>query len=250
MRPVQHTVDGKPMTVPEIARMLGTTAQALHDQRHRFKGIDMQALVDKYRSGEISIKTKTGARHDVDGKRMTVPEIAEMLGVSTQGLYTQKARRKGMSMQRIVDMYRSGEIGIRTKPAALHCVHGEWMTIAQAAAMVGTTIKGMETWRSKHRDANGRRALVETAVDHYKAVQAGHIKTHVGRPGTGRRYWVHGRKMTIADASAKMGLPEASIRQYVYRHKCNVQRACDQLLALKQERAEREIMKILNGEVD
>ena len=181
----------------------------------------------------------------VDGRRTTIAEAAALVGISRKAMYATMRRHAGTSLQMIVDMYRKGDIGTGKRAEARHCIHGEWMTTTQAAEQLGTSYAALVQWRVKHRRPDGSPALLEECVDHYEAVRAGHIKRYVGSVGRGARYWVRGRKLTMAQAAEKYGLNEMSLRRYVYRHGCSVQTACEAMAALKARRAELAIMKIL-----
>lgn len=184
--------------------------------------------------------------HMVDGKLRTTDEVAEMLGITRLALYGHMHRQKPASLQMIADMIRDGDLGTGKRPAERHRVHGEWMTVAQAAARLGVSVSAIQTWRQVNRRPDGSRGLLEEAWDHYAAVNAGRIKKY--KPRESKLHWVRGKRMTVAQAADMIGVSAYSVRRYTSVHKCSVETAVKRLEAFHKRRTAREIMKIINGE--
>lgn len=186
-------------------------------------------------------------KHAVDGEQMSIAEAAEMLGVSRHALYAQRCLHRGASLQLIVDMYRWGEIGKGVRGEARHRVHGQWTTTRREAERLGVSSRTIEKWRTDHRRPDGGRALLEEAVEHYEALARGEIAPPRSGPEP-RRYWVRGKRMTIAEAAALVGAKECSLRAYIWRRRCSVDAAVKRLEAKRRKQAEQEILKILTEE--
>ena len=54
--------------------------------------------------------------HQVDGRNMTVNEIAEMLGISRLSLQKRRSNLGGASYQTIVNMYRANQVWELPRP--------------------------------------------------------------------------------------------------------------------------------------
>ena len=78
-RPTLHMIDGKQMTVNEIATMLGVTRNVLINRHSTMGGISYQAIVNMYRDGQLLTKHDRWPRHLVHGRWMTVKQVAEEL---------------------------------------------------------------------------------------------------------------------------------------------------------------------------
>lgn len=133
---------------------------------------------------------------------------------------------------------------------AKHSVHGVWMTMEEAARRLGFKRITLEKWRSLHRHADGSRALLEEAWDHYQDVRRGLYNNHPGRPP--EKYWVQGKRVTIKKAAEALGVKEGTLWTYKKKHECSLDAACQfyrKRNEMKAKRdAEREILRIINGE--
>ena len=126
-----------------------------------------------------------------------------------------------------------------------HCVHGEWMSMEEAARRLGVSYESLCAWRISHKDAEGRPALLEVAWDHYIDVNRGRIPRIPGRPPKKQR--VRGRLLTVREAAEAAGLPYWQVRQYMYRYGYSLARAVKAIEERKKKAAEQEIMRIIFG---
>jgi len=181
------------------------------------------------------------ALHLIDGKRMTVNEIAEMLGVTRQWLIQRRSQMGGVSYQLIVNMCREGRILTKHDRWPRHCVHGRWITIQQAAKELNCKPHSIDNWRSANRDKDGNKPTLEAAYDHFK-----------GAPKRGRgkepeKHQVNGKKMTVKEAAEKHGTTVNALRQVMSRHRCSLDAAVKRLEDRRIRKAQRDIMEILKG---
>ena len=86
---------------------------------------------------------------------------------------------------------------------ARHCVHGEWMTVKEAAARLGVSWKTIHNWRFNHRHRDGMPALLEEAWDYYEGRASGAIPETRGREPVKYRY--KGRLTTIPEVAERAG---------------------------------------------
>lgn len=129
------------------------------------------------------------------------------------------------------------------KPA-LHMVHGEWMTVYEAAERLGVSFTAIENWRSKHRRADGSRALLVEYWDWAMRWRRGEIPRRPGKQA--RIYWVKGRQLTLKQAAQRAGVSYKVFHQYVARHRCSVNTAVRHYEERAIQRAVDEIMSIIN----
>lgn len=181
----------------------------------------------------------------IDGRAMTLAQIAGMVGVAQRTLETQKCRKGCATYQQLVDMYRRGEINRGHRGGIRHRIRGEWTTIQAEAARLGMKPQTMHKWMSDHRKRTGTMPLLEECVKHYEDVKAGLVGNWYtgGRPA--QTYWVNGRKMTMKQAAALVGMQPDSLRELVKRRGLSVNAGVKYAQALQKKRAEREIMKTL-----
>ena len=105
------------------------------------------------------------------------------------------------------------------KPAK-HLVHGEWMTIYEAAERLGVKWRSIEIWRSRHRRSDGSRGLlVEDCVD--------------------------GEMMTVREAAERFDLRIKNLYSYMERHNCDLAEAVMRLKKARIKAAVHEIVKII-----
>ena len=165
-KPKKHLVDGKWMSVEEAAEMLGLRRQQIYCQMSQ-KKCGLQAVVRMYRENYILGQGRS-ARYMVDGRWMTINDVAEMLGRSKQAIYLWRFKRKRPdgslpSMAEVVAAYRSGEVRHYGKQPKQHRVGGKLMTMREAAEMVGVSYVAMQLYTYKHR------CSVAKAVKYYEA---------------------------------------------------------------------------------
>jgi len=181
------------------------------------------------------------ALHLIDGKQMTVNEIAAMLGVTRRWLIQRRSQMGGISYQVIVNMFREGRLLTNHDRWPRHLVHGRWMTVQQAAQELDCKPHSIDNWRSTNRDKDGNKPTLEAAYDHFK-----------GAPKRGRgkepeKHRVNGKKMTVREAAEKHGTTVNALRQVMSRHRCSLDAAVKRLEARRTRAAEKAILEILNG---
>lgn len=165
-KPKKHLVDGEWMSVEEAAEMLGLRRQQIYCQMSA-KQCGLQAVVRMYREDYI-LGQGRAARYMVDGRWMTIKDVAQMLGVTMRAIYLWRFKRKRPdgsmpSMAEVVAAYRSGEVKHYGTLPKQHRVGGKMMTMREAAEMVGVSYDAMQLYVYKHR------CSVAKAVKYYEA---------------------------------------------------------------------------------
>lgn len=175
--------------------------------------------------------------HDVGGERITVAEAAARLSVSPQALHLQM-RKRGIELGAAVDLYRSGRIAAgQRRPPGLHCVHGEWITVREAARRAGTTYSAIVCRRSIYGET------LEAAYDHYCMLRDGAIPAAQGRKP--KRQAVRGRMVTVAEAAARLGVTPGALRSYMSYHSVSLAEAVRAAEARQKDAAVKAILAIL-----
>ena len=126
----------------------------------------------------------------------------------------------------------------------LHLVHGEWMTIYEAAERLGVSVKSIENWRSLNRREDGSRALLVDYWDWAMRVQKGEIPKRPGKHA--RTYWVHGKRMTMKQAAQRVGVTYKAMHCYVHAHGCSVNAAVRYYERRAIQQAVKDIMAVIN----
>ena len=179
----------------------------------------------------------------IDGREMTIDEIAEMLGVSKRALYVRRSRYGDCSFQMIVDMYRQNRIGSRTDKWERHLVDGEWITLAQAAERLGIVPKTIRNWRLEQKRLTGIKPTLAEAMEHYRKYCTGERKRYPG--SVAKTHWVNGEYLTFDEAAEKYKTSVNALRTYVCKHKCGLNTAIRNLETRRAKRAEKDILAIL-----
>ena len=135
--------------------------------------------------------------HLVDGRETTVGEVAREMGLKHQQLYNLMATRD-ISLQVAVNLIRENLVlNGQGKRAGRHFVEGRWMTVRQAAEMLGVSMNALYQWLRNHRHGDGSPARLAEAVAAYR-------EKRVVRGGSEpQRHRVGGRQMTVAEAAVK-----------------------------------------------
>ena len=97
----------------------------------------------------------------------------------------------------------------------MHLVDGGWMTVQQAADMLGLTRRQLWTLRSR------RGVSLQVAVNLYRE----RLVLHGG--GRADRHMVDGQWTTIPEAAARLGVRCAALRQTMKRHNYTLPEAVD-----------------------
>ena len=166
-RAKKHLVDGEWMSVGEAAEMLGLRSQQIYSQMSA-RQCGLQAVVRMYRENYI-LGQGHAARYMVDGRWMTIRDVAQMLGVTTKAIYMWRFKHRKPDgslpgLAEVVAAYRSGAVvRHRGKKPKQHMVGGKLMTMREAAGMVGVSYYAMQLYVYKHRCSVGR------AVKYYEA---------------------------------------------------------------------------------
>ena len=181
--------------------------------------------------------------HDVDGRKMTVDEIAAMLGLTVQALYERKHRLGGCSYQVIVDMARDGRIGGANDHYHRHLVDGRWITAREAAELVGVKYHTIRVWRSEHKGPDGKPPTMAEAVEHYR-----NFRRYGRKKRQGEKHWVKNREMTVAEAAAKYGAKAGTLYSYMHKRHCSLDTCIRRLESRRVKRAVKEIVGVIAGE--
>lgn len=124
-----------------------------------------------------------------------------------------------------------------------HCVHGEWMTIAEAARRLGISVNAVYVWRRRHSRADGTPALLEEAWDFYAAVNAGEIARHPGRPQ--KRHRFRGAWLTTQELARQLGMKPETVCSQISRHHGDAEAWLRGVEHRRKRKAEKQIMQIL-----
>lgn len=183
-------------------------------------------------------------RHMVDGRMMTVAEIAQRLGITKNALHCRRTRLRGLSYQAIVNMYRENQFGSDCDRATRYLIEGEWLTQTQIAERLGVKPHTISAWRYDNR------ASMMEAVEHFRQWNEGGRKRNPrgvgGRPA--QVYRVGNREYTVPGVARKYGKHVASVRWLLNDRGGDMGKVLAYYQAKerrKRERAEREILKIL-----
>ena len=121
---------------------------------------------------------------------------------------------------------------------ALHCVHGEWITVYEAAERLGVAKKTLDDYRCLHR------CTLEAAWDHYDALNRGEITR--GKPGRKPRTYRMGlKRLTVKEAAEALGVPLGTMYRYLDRYNGNLNTCAAAIDARRTDRAVRELMRAI-----
>ena len=175
----------------------------------------------------------------IEGKQMTLKEIAEMIGVTREQLYRYHTNHQA-SYGAIVRWWRDGLVRFGPKRGmrpAVHMVDGRWMTDQEIAKMVRVNVQSIRNYCSTHQ------CLRAEAAQYYKEINAGIRKRYPGAKPL--KHKVYGKWMTEYEAAEKYRTKCGTLRAYRYKHGCSLDTAVRGLEARRQRRAERDLMEIL-----
>ena len=177
-------------------------------------------------------------KHLVDGRWTTVNEVAQEFGLKPQQIY-QQMRHKHCSLQVVVWMIRENLILGDQGRASRYMVDGKWMTIRQAAEILGITKGALCDYLFRHPNPDGSPCRLADAVEAYRQ--------HQVRIG-GKRPVQHkvGRKtMTTFEAAEMLGVDVKTLRLYMSRHKASLAATIRYYEKRKLKQAEKDILAIL-----
>ena len=179
--------------------------------------------------------------HYVDGRETTVGEMAEALGMKRQALYSLMCHRQ-CGLQTAVYLIRENLAMNGQGKAGRWMVDGKWMTIRQAAEMLGVERLRVYQWMRRHRQPDGTLAPLSEAV---AAFREGRVKHGTGQPYVQHR--VGRGTMTTIEAAERLGVSVCAIRLYMSRHKASLAATIRHYEKRKMQKAEKDILKILLG---
>lgn len=177
----------------------------------------------------------------VDGRWVTVDEMAEELGIKRQQIYGVMSNHK-IGLQTAVNLIRSGQILRGGSRTITYMVDGRWMTLREVADMLGVSVKAIRCYMYSHPRPTGQPMLMSDVVEHYRN---GWVKHGGHHPYVQHR--VGNRIMTTADAAKQLGITQNLIRRHMSAHKASLAQTIKYYERKKQRKAEREILRILKG---
>lgn len=180
----------------------------------------------------------------VDGRGMTVAEIAQMLGITKNALHCRRTRMGGISYQAIVDMYRENQFGSYYDRAVRYLIEGEWLTQTQIAERLVVKPHTISAWRHDNR------ASMMEAVGHFRRWnEGGHKRNPQGLGGRPPKVYVVGnREYTVPGVARKYGKHVDSVRCMLKSRGGDMGKVLAFYQAKerwKRQRAEKEILRIL-----
>lgn len=177
--------------------------------------------------------------HIVDGRETTVGEMAEALGMKRQALYSLMCHRQ-CGLQTAVYMIRENLAMNDQGKAGRWMVDGKWMTIRQAAEMLGVDRLRVYQWMRRRRAPDGTLAPLSEAV---AAFREGRVKHGTGQPYVQHR--VNGRTMTTRDAAERLGISINAVRLYMSKNQASLAATLRHYEKRKLKKAEKDILAIL-----
>lgn len=177
-------------------------------------------------------------KHLVDGEWITVQEAADRMGLRRQQLYS-LTHHKRCGLQVAVNLYRENLAMHDQGRADRHMVDGRWMTVRQAAEMLGVTVTALRGYLYSHRQPDGRPGTLAEAVDVYRsgAVRHGRHPPRLHRVGR--------RMMTQAEAAEMLGVTLNAVRMHMSKHKATLAQTIKYYETRKRRKAEKDILNIL-----
>lgn len=177
-------------------------------------------------------------KHLVDGEWITVQEAADRMGLRRQQLYS-LTHHKRCSLQVAVNLYRENLAMHDQGRADRHMIGGRWMTVRQAAEMLGVTVTALRSYLYTHRQPDGRPATLAEAVEAYRS---GAVR-HGGHPP--RLHRVGRRMMTQAEAAEMLGVTLNAVRMHMSQNKATLAQTIKYYETRKRRKAEKDILNIL-----
>ena len=177
-------------------------------------------------------------KHLVDGEWITVQEAADRMRLRRQQLYS-LTHHKRCSLQVAVNLYRENMVLHDQGRSDRHMVDGRWMSIRQAAEMLGLPVTTLQSYLYSHRQPDGRPATLAEAVDVYRSGAV----MHGGHPP--RLHRVGRRMMTQAEAAEMLGVTLNAVRMHMSKHKATLAQTIKYYEQKQRRKAEKDILTIL-----
>ena len=153
----KHLVDGRWVTVKEIAAEMGLKPQQLYHQMHVHR-CGLQAVVNMIRENQILNGQASSPRWMVDGKWTTINQAAEALGVTHYTVYNYMYNHK-FTLQEAVDAIRAGKLRHGGHDPVRHNVRGKAMTTFEAAEALGVSVNAIRI--HMHRTGDSLAATIQ-----------------------------------------------------------------------------------------
>lgn len=153
-KPKKHPVDGGWMTVAQAADMLELKPQQIYHLMSNYH-VGLQVAVNMVRQNMALGGQGRSDRHMVDGRWVTVNQLAGQLGTKPTNLRSWSYRHcdsegRPATMQAVADAYRAGVHRGGGKPVQ-HRVNGRPMTTLQAAEKCGVAVEAIRNRMSRKK---------------------------------------------------------------------------------------------------
>ena len=170
----------------------------------------------------------------VDGRWVTLYEMAAELGLKPRQLSNQMYRGGGGSLNVAVQRIRNNLAMNGHKCSERHMVDGKWTTIAQEAEKLGVSYSALQHYVKVHG------CTLAEAVGNYR-------ERRVRHGAFPRVEIVNGREMTVADVAREAGVADRTVYWHRSRKGMTLKQIVKYYERKKAEEAARRIMDILKG---
>ena len=143
-----HLVDGEYITVQQAADRLGVTRDQIYAliNHHR---CSLQTAVWMIREN-LALGQGRAARYMIDGKWITVRQMAERLGITVNALRSYMYGNHA-TLAKAAQAYRENAVKHGGKKYVVHRVNGKAMTTLDVAKNVGISVGAVRSHMHKHR---------------------------------------------------------------------------------------------------
>ena len=173
-------------------------------------------------------------KHLVDGRWTTVAEVAEALGVTPQQIYMLRSHYD-VSLQVAANMIRENQVLNGQATGQRFMVDGKWLTVRQAAEMLGVTATSIKDYMHRHK------CTLAEAMTAYREKRVVHGGSKATRHRVGRQM------MTAAEAAEALGVSVNAVWLHMYKHKASLAATIRYYERRKVKQAEKDILAILMG---
>lgn len=151
-----HMIDGVPMTVDEIAEMMGFTYKQLKDRRNRME-CGYQLIVTLWREGRLLRRGDRAPRHRVNGRWITIQQAADELGVHVDSIHNWRYKIKHSTgtmptLEEAWEHFSHNNHNGGRKPRRYN-VNGKRMTVPEAAKKYGMLRRSLYNYMRRHKCA-------------------------------------------------------------------------------------------------